>query len=305
MRLPSYVLITPARDEARFIERTIRSVVAQTVRPLRWVIVSDGSTDGMDDIVREHLPRNPWMEFLRMPERSERDFAGKVHAFNAAYARVQGLKYDAIGCLDGDVSFEQDYFAFLLRKLAEDSALGVVGTPFQDGSHPIYDYRFVSIEHVSGACQLFRRRCFEDIGGYIPVRGGGVDYIAVVTARMKGWKTRTFPHKVCHHHREIGTAQHGVLQARFRCGTKDYAMGNHPLWEVFRAAYQMTKPPPVVGGVALGCGYLWAMAHRLERTVQCGQMEFVQREQMDRLRQFFKFAKAPCPRQPLGRRTAE
>src|SRR5208282_5013460 len=165
LTLPTYVLITPARNEAEFIELTIRSVVAQTVRPARWVIVSDGSTDGTDEIVLRYAADNPWMELVRMPERRERHFAGKVHAFNAGYARVKDVKYEVIGSLDADMSFDEEYFSFLLRKLAEDPALGLVGTPFREGPNPIYDYRFVSIEHVSGACQLFRRECFEEIGG--------------------------------------------------------------------------------------------------------------------------------------------
>src|SRR5271156_1424691 len=87
----AYVLITPARDEARFIEETIKSVVAQTVLPLKWVIVSDGSTDGTDDIVKRYIPEYPWIELLRMPERQERNFAGKVLAFNAGYDCVRHL----------------------------------------------------------------------------------------------------------------------------------------------------------------------------------------------------------------------
>ncbi len=196
----SYVLVSPARNEAQFIELTIKSVIAQTVLPLKWVIVSDGSTDGTDEIVKKYASENPWIELVRMPERRERDFAGKVHAFNAGYARLKGLDYDVIGSLDADISFDEGYFSFLLQKLVADPKLGLVGTPFKDGPNSIYDYRFVSIEHVSGACQLFRRECFEQVGGYVPVKGGCIDHIAVITARMKGWKTRTFTDKVCLHH---------------------------------------------------------------------------------------------------------
>src|SRR2546427_6652048 len=163
----TYVLITPARNEAKFIELAIKSVVGQTVRPAKWVIVSDGSTDGTDDIVSKYAAEHAWMELVRMPERRERHFAGKVNAFNAGYARVAGLDHDVIGNLDGDVEFEEGYFDFLLKKFAENPRLGVAGTPFREGSFQ-YDYRFTSIEHVSGQCQLFRRECFEEIGGYIP-----------------------------------------------------------------------------------------------------------------------------------------
>ena len=281
----TYVLITPARNEARFIEATITSVIAQTMRPVTWVIVSDGSTDGTDDIVKRYQAEHDWIELLRMPERRERDFAGKVHAFNAAYARVGHLAYDTIASLDADISFDEGYFAFLLGKLAEDPGLGVVGTPFKDSS--TYDYRFVSIEHVSGACQVFRRACFEEIGGYVPVKGGGIDRVAVVTARMKGWKTRTFTDKVCLHHREVGGAKYSKLRARFKDGAKDYALGGHPIWELFRTVYQMTRRPFVVGGLMLLAGYVSSMVRRTHRPVSRELVEFYRREQMRRLAKFF------------------
>jgi poly-beta-1,6-N-acetyl-D-glucosamine synthase len=286
--LPSYVLITPARNEAAFIELTIQSVVAQKCRPLKWVVVSDGSTDGTDEIVLRYAARFPWIELVRMPPRSERDFAGKVGAFNAGYSRVGDLDYAAIGSLDGDISFDEDYFAFLLERLAADPELGLVGTPFRESLGEVYDYRFVSVEHVSGACQLFRRQCFEEIGGYVPVKGGGIDYIAVATARMKGWKTRTFTEKVSVHHRQMGTAQHGPLKVKFRTGVKDYALGNHPVWELFRTLYQMTRRPRFIGGAMLGCGYLWALVRRKKRPVSPELLAFTRGEQMRRLRTFVK-----------------
>jgi len=286
LTLPAYVLITPARNEAQFIGLTIRSVVMQTVRPIKWIIVSDGSTDATDEIVSKYARDHPWIELIRMPERRERHFAGKVHAFNAGYARVKDLDYDAIGSLDADISFDENYFPFLLGKLAKDPTLGLVGTPFKEGSNPIYDYRFSNIEHVSGACQLFRRRCFAEIGGYVSVRGGCIDYIAVISARMKGWKTRTFTDKVCLHHRGMGTAQQGMLMARFRNGQKDHSIGNHPGWELFRAAYQMTKRPFVIGGLFLLSGYIWALVRGKERPVPRELVAFVRREQIRRLRRF-------------------
>src|SRR5450755_1626579 len=154
---PIYVVITPARNEARSIEMTIQSVVAQTVRPLKWVIVSDGSTDATDAIVKKYAAEHEWIQLVRMPERAERHFAGKVYAFNAGKAQVDKLPYEVIVSLDADITFDPDYYSFLLEKLAGDPALGLVGTPFRENTNDIYDYRFVSIEHVSGACQVFRR----------------------------------------------------------------------------------------------------------------------------------------------------
>jgi poly-beta-1,6-N-acetyl-D-glucosamine synthase len=286
-KLPNYVLITPARNEAKFIELTIQSMISQTVKPLAWIIVSDGSTDGTDEIVKRYSAAHSWIELVRMPERQERNFAGKVYAFNAGYARAQSFNYSVIGSLDADMSFDEDYFLYLLTQLADDPKLGLVGTPFKDESSPIYDYRFVNIEHVSGACQLFRRECFEEIGGYAPVKGGCIDHIAVLSSRMKGWKTRTFTDKVSIHHRAMGTAQQGILMARFKNGGKDYSIGNHPVWELSRTMYQMTKKPFLIGGVMLALGYIWASVRRVKRPVSGELMAFARREQMQRLKKFF------------------
>jgi biofilm PGA synthesis N-glycosyltransferase PgaC len=285
--LPTYCLLTPARNEAQFIELTLKSMVAQIYRPLKWIIISDGSTDGTDEIVGRYTAANPWIELLRMPERAERHFAGKVHAFNAGYARVKDLNPDVIGNLDADVSFEVEHFQYLLQQFANDPELGVGGAPFREGSQQ-YDYRFSSIENVWGGCQLFRRECFDDIGGYLPLKGGCIDHVAVISARMKGWKTRTFTEKVCIHHRVMGTAQQGALKARFRMGVKDYSVGNDPLWELFRTLYQMRNPPFIFGGLALGYGYVSSLLSRRERAVSSDLVAFVRREQMQRLKIFFR-----------------
>jgi biofilm PGA synthesis N-glycosyltransferase PgaC len=294
--LPDYVIVTPARNEAQFIERTLQSVTTQTVRPVKWVIVSDGSTDGTDGIVARYAERYPWIDLVRMPGRAERDFAGKVLAFNTGYVKVKDLDYQVIASLDADISFESDYFQFLLTKLANDPSLGLTGTPFQELSGRMYDYRFVSIEHVSGACQVFRRQCFEAIGGYMPVKGGSIDHIAVISSRMKGWKTRSWTEKVCTHHREMGTAERTTLSSKFKYGIKDYVVGNHPLWEMFRTMYQMALPPFCIGGLALGAGYAWAMLHRVERPVPRELIAFHRHEQMRRLRTFFRLGGANLKR---------
>jgi glycosyltransferase involved in cell wall biosynthesis len=279
----SYVLITPARNEEAGIEGTIRSVITQSVLPKKWLIVSDGSTDRTDAIVKGYLPANPWIEFMRMPEHRDRQFAAKVQCFNAGYEKVKGLNFNIIGNLDADISFDNDYFRFLTEKFAEDSTLGVAGTPFvENGRH--YDYRFTNIEHVSGACQLFRRECFEEIGGYVPIKGGGIDWVAVTTARMKGWKTRTFTEKTCLHHRKMGTGNTGPTLTWLRQGHKDYFLGNHPLWETFRAFYQTTRKPIIIGGMFLLSGYVWAVLNRIDRPIPKELMAFVRKEQMQRLK---------------------
>jgi len=282
-----YVLITPAHNEEAFIEKTLASMVAQTQLPERWVIVDDGSTDRTAQIVEGYASRYQWIELFRMPERIDRSFAGKVHAFNAGLERVRSLEFDVIGNLDADLSFDSEYLRFLIGKFAEDRRLGVAGTPFtEDDGYDTARDSFEGENHVAGGCQLFRRQCFEEVGGYIPNRGGGIDWIAVTTARMKGWKTRSFPEKRFHHYRSLGTAGKSNWAASFSYGEKDYYLGGSPVWQLFRVAYRATKQP--IEGFALLSGYCWAAIRRIERPVSRELLRFHRREQMKRLRAIFR-----------------
>jgi len=283
----SYVLITPARNEAEFIELTIKSVVSQTVRPLKWVIVNDGSSDRTIEIVTKYASANPWIDLIHMPERRERSFAGKAQAVNAGRARVAGLQYDVIGNLDADVSFDPDYFEFLMNRFAENPELGVAGTAFHEGDLK-YNYEFVGTEHVSGMCQIFRRKCFEDIGGYQAVNSGGIDLIAVLSARAKGWETRTFLEKTFIHHRTQGGALHTGLRGRWYMGRKDYLLGNHPVWEFFRSVYQMAHKPYLVGGFLVLISYLWCALRGTERSIPNELMALRRSDQLTRLKMMFQ-----------------
>ncbi len=283
-----YVLITPAHNEEAFIERTLASMIAQTRLPERWVIVDDGSTDRTARIVEGYVSRYQWIELFRRPQRIDRSFAGKVHAFNAGLDRARSLEFDVIGNLDADLSFDPDYLEFLIGKFAQDPRLGVAGTPFtEDGGYDTARDSFEGENHVAGGCQLFRKQCFEEVGGYIPNRAGGIDWIAVTTARMKGWKVRSFSEKRFHHYRTLGTAGKGPLRALFSYGEKDYYLGGSPMWELFRVTYRMTKKPVLLGGIALLLGYVWAALRRVNRAVSPELMRFHRHEQMKKLRAIF------------------
>ncbi len=282
--LPPYVLITPAHNEEAFIQNTLKSMVHQTVLPMRWVIVDDGSTDKTSNVVRSYLGRHPWIEMVQIPQRRERSFAAKVEAFNAGYQRVSGLEYEVIGNLDGDISFDEDHFEFLLRQFSQDPALGVAGTVFREDGYSSESDSFEGHKHVAGQCQLFRRRCWEEIGGYIPHRAGGIDWMAVTTARMMGWKTESFREKSFFHHRHLGTAERSALSSLFSYGEKDYFLGGHPVWELFRVAYRVAKRPYIIGGLALGLGYCWALLRRTSRPVTRELMAFHRKEQMVKLK---------------------
>jgi biofilm PGA synthesis N-glycosyltransferase PgaC len=279
----SYVLITPARNEAALIELALKSVIAQTVLPKKWVIVNDGSTDTTEALVRKYAADYPWIDLIQMPEHRERSFAGKAIAVSTAQGRLGELQYDVIGNLDADVSFAPDYFAFLMDRFAENPKLGVAGTAFQEGNLR-YNYEFVGIEHVSGMCQMFRRECFTAIGGYSAIKSGGIDLIAVLSARAKGWETRTFLEKSFVHHRTQSSALHSGLSERLHMGRKDYLLGNHPVWQVFRGLYQMTHKPYFIGGFLLVAAYVWNAIRGVERSIPKELMALRRSEQLQRLK---------------------
>jgi len=228
------------------------------------------------------------MELINLPTHRDRSFAAKVCAFNVGFERVKELGYEIIGNLDSDVSFEADYLEFLLGKFAEDARLGVAGTIFHEDGYSSATDSFEGQNHVAGGCQLFRRRCFEQIGGYVPNRAGGIDWIAVTSARMMGWTTRSFREKSFFHYRSLGTAERSLLSSMFSYGEKDYYLGGHPLWEIFRVAYRTAKKPYLAGGMALLAGYVSAFFRQLDRPVSRELMRFHRKEQMAKLKSILK-----------------
>ncbi len=283
----SYVLITAAKNEDRFIEKTINSVINQTELPLRWIIINDGSTDITGEIIEQYARKYEWIEPIVLPESRERHFGRKAVAFNKGYERIKNLDFDLIGNLDADISFDRDYFAFLISKFMVNPRLGVAGTPFREGSRQ-YDYRFSRKEHVSGACQLFRRECFEEIGGYIPRKEGGVDLAAVLTARMRGWVTETFTEKYCVHNRPMGKAGPNFVKYTFRSGYGDYQFGVHPLWQFMRSVYQMSGRPLFITGALLLSGYVWAMLTGAQYAIPEEVVEFRRKEQQTWLKEYVR-----------------
>jgi glycosyltransferase involved in cell wall biosynthesis len=280
-----YIIITPARNEEKYMVGLIESMIVQNQLPQKWVIVNDASSDKTGEIVESYLESHPWIELIHMPEKRDRSFAAKVDCFDAGYEKVKDLDYEVIGNVDADVSFEKDYMGFLMDKFVDMPNLGVAGTPFvEDDGYNSIDDSFEGSKHVAGGCQLFRKKCFEEIGGYKPNKAGGIDWIAVTTARMMGWKTQSFPEKVFYHHRSLGTGESNKISSFFNYGRKDYYLGNHPLWELIRILYRCTKNPVLVGSLVTFSGYLTALVTRMERPVSRNLMKFHRKEEMHKLK---------------------
>lgn len=280
-----YALITPARNEESHLQRTIESVLRQSLLPKCYVIVSDCSSDKTDLIAQEYAEQHNWIVHLRMSSESDKAFASKAYPINKGfeYLSKNCVSYEILGCVDADISFDEDYFEFLIAKFEADPSLGVAGTDYVEGSYHSYRDTFASPNHVNGQCQLFRKRCFRDIGGFRPTPFHGEDWYAVTYARYRGWTTASFHEKVFVHHRRMGTSNRGPLAARFLHGRKDYVLGNSFLWQLLRSAFQIKNRPYVLGAVMLLIGYLWGWARDRQRRVPEDLVRYHQNSQFKRL----------------------
>lgn len=185
-----YALITVVRNEETLISRILDSVTAQTQRPEHWVITDNGSTDRTAEIIEGYAARFPWISLIRHLNRPNRDFADKSDAVNAGFKFLGAAEFDIVGNVDADVAFEPDLIEFLMQKFSTDPQLGVAGVPYVEGDFDSASDSFEGENFVTGHVQLFRRQCFEEIGGYAKGSPGCADWVAVMTARMKGWKVR-------------------------------------------------------------------------------------------------------------------
>src|SRR5262249_51835178 len=161
--------------------------------PLKWIIVSDGSTDDTDRIVADASRERPFIELISVKAGSARSFGSKALAFQKGYQALAATRYDFIGNLDADVTFEPGYYERILQEMAKNARLGVAGGVIFDKTPSGFKRTTSSLNHAVGAVQFWRRECFEAVGGYRPATVGGVDSLAELTARMKGWETKSFP----------------------------------------------------------------------------------------------------------------
>jgi GT2 family glycosyltransferase len=278
-----YVLVTPARNEESYLAETIESVLAQSVRPARWIVVSDGSTDRTEDIAASYCRKHDFMELVTAQAAATRNFGSKVNAFNAGYARLEGLEYEFVGNLDADVTLPPNYFQSILDEFRKDTRLGLAGGVIVEIEKGVPVPFVYSPWSVAGAIQLFRRECFEKIGGYEPVVTGGIDAIAEVKVRMRGWEVRCFPAYEVLHHKHTGTKEGGILGARFRQGIMGHSHGNHFLFEIAKAAFRLKERPYVIGSLTRLLGFAWASLKRNPCLVSAEVRRYLRWEQLNRL----------------------
>lgn len=281
-----YVLVTAARNEAQFIGHTLQSIAEQTLLPRRWVVVSDGSTDATEAIVREMAEIHQFIRLVRIEGKDKRDFGGKVRGIDVGVAALADLNYEYIGVVDADVSLEREYYARAIARFEADPKLGLIGGVRYDKCGNDYRKVMADKESAGGPTQFFRRACYEQLGGYLPLRLGGVDAAAEAAAKMHGWSVRTFEDLVLKHHRRTGTEGGGILRARFRQGQIDRSLGYHPLFLAAKCIFRLGERPLILSGLLRGAGFVWAILRGDKPLTPPELVAFIQKDQLRRLNPF-------------------
>jgi poly-beta-1,6-N-acetyl-D-glucosamine synthase len=283
MKPPTYVLVTPVRNEEATIPATIESLIGQTVLPEKWVIVSDGSTDRTDEIVHRYCEKHAFMHLLRLDRNHAPSFASVVFAIEAGCSAVQSMDYDYIGLLDADVRFEPDYYSLLMKKFDGHPKLGLAGGWVRDRVNGRFVSGRLNLKEIAGATQFFRRSCFASLGRLVAIPEGGWDAITCVRARMNGYETRTFPELIMEHLKPRSAVFGNPIRRKWQMGIRDYALASHPLFETFKCLARILERPAIVGSMARLGGYLICHLQRRKLLLSPEIAHFIRREQLDRL----------------------
>jgi glycosyltransferase involved in cell wall biosynthesis len=277
-----YVVITPVRDEAAYLPVTIDCMAAQTITPAQWVIVNDGSRDTTREIAEEAAARYPWITVVTRDDRGFRQAGvGVVNTFYDGLATVTVDDWDFLVKLDGDVDIEPDYFARCLERFAVDPRLGIAGgvfhNPMPDGS---YEEEKAPHFHVRGGSKIYRRACWDDIGGLI--RMTGWDAFDEVKASRLGWRTESFPDIVVRHQRFTGAAA-GQWDNWVKNGRACFIVGYDPIFIVARAAGRLARRPGLTSAAGLLTGYFGAWVQHEPRVDDAETIAYLRAQQRRRL----------------------
>jgi poly-beta-1,6-N-acetyl-D-glucosamine synthase len=282
----SYVVVSPAKDEAERIEKTIQSMLRQTVRPARWVIVDDGSSDNTSEIVKSHTQSTDWISLIRVNRDAMRRIgSAEIRAFETGLHSLAGQQFDLAVKLDCDLILEPNYFESLIAHFEADPQLGIASGVYLERKGDAWTEVAMPSYHASGASKMIRAKCLSDIGGF-PLLPGW-DTADEIKAQTKGWKTRHFADLKFYHLRPEGSAiggwKTGILHGHIY-----YVTGGGLFFLLFKSAHRLiTGRPIVLGGVAMLWGYLKARLEGSPRLVTDMEAEFYRRLLNSRLFRVF------------------
>ncbi len=281
----SYVLITPAKNEEVLLRNVLESVVSQTLRPVRWVIVNDSSTDRTAEIVQEYMAKYDFITLLNLQADRNRNFGRKAIAFNSALAAIKDTEFSYIGNLDADMSLGPDYFQNIVNEFQKDPKLGITGGMVYTKIDSVFVTYDRTLDSVGGAVQLFRRECLEQIGGgYLPLKQGGIDAAAEIMARMKGWTVRKNPQNPAWEHRTTGTANDNIVRARFKLGMRFHSLGYGTLFFLVRSFAKITNKPYFLGSLLSLMGFLYARLGGYPIALPDEVVSYLRKEQIQKLK---------------------
>ena len=278
----NYIIISPVKDEAERIETTLRSVVAQTMRPALWIIVDDGSQDQTPEIVQRYADANDWIHLHRIHRDAGRKLgSAEIRAFNAGYELVKGEAYDFIVKLDGDLELPPDYFARLMTKFNQEGKLGIASGIYLEKRGDAWTPAPCPPYHAAGASKMVRASCFRDIGGF-PLYPGW-DTADEIKAQARGWNTSHFPDIQFKHLRNEGTAN-GPLSTNILHGEVYFVTGGGWLFFVLKCLHRsLFHQPRILGGFAMLLGYMKAALRGGDRLVTKNEMNWYRQVQNQRL----------------------
>jgi poly-beta-1,6-N-acetyl-D-glucosamine synthase len=283
-----YVLLTPVKNEESTIGTTIESVTKQSLLPVEWIVVSDGSTDKTDAIVEAAARDRPWIRLIKLPVRKTRSFSAVVHATEVGIKALSSTEYKYLGLLDSDLRFQPRYFEALVEIFEQNPRLGLAGGVAIDVGTSRKG-RPRNLQDVPGAVQFFRRTCFESLGGLLAIPEGGWDALTCAKARMNGFETRLIPELVVDHLKPRNVSEGGIIRRKFQLGVRDHALGYHPLFELVKCAGRVTESPVVITSLAWFAGYIMSAMRRQPSLLPPELGTFIRKEQMQRLGSFFGF----------------
>jgi biofilm PGA synthesis N-glycosyltransferase PgaC len=279
--MTKYLIITPARDEEEYIEKTILAVANQSVRPLQWIIVNDGSRDKTGAIIDHYAEMYPWITARHRPNRGYREAGGGViNTFYDGYAQIEPSQWSFLVKLDADLSFPSDYFERCFAEFVTDPRLGIGGGGIYHEEGGELKLEENPKFHVRGATKIYRRECWDDIGGLL--RAPGWDTIDEVKANMLGWSTRSFLDLRVSHYRFTGAAD-GAWKDSIKNGRANYIAGYHPLFMLVKCMRRLLKKPYVLGSTALLWGFLSGYLKRTPQVEDRGLISYTRTQQMRRL----------------------
>ncbi len=278
----AYVLISPCRNEADYMRRTLDSVIAQIARPTHWIIVDDGSTDATPQILAEYAAQHDWIKVVSKPDRGQRAVGpGVIEAFYVGYETITPTDYTYLCKLDLDLDLPSDYFDILITRMEADPRIASCsGKAYYEGKGGTMISENISDDMSVGMTKFYRVAAFEAIGGFArEVMWDGID---CHKARMMGWKAVSWdePGLRFKHLRPMGSSQSSIFTGRRRHGYGQYYMGTGVLYILASAINKMRQRPYVLGGLAIAQGYFGAMLRGVQRQGDVELRKFIRRYQM-------------------------